>query len=196
MTNVRNYTDNQILERVESHAEGFDGYPTDYWMVGVQSNEDETNSFDDKFYFFKGERCLMVLTGTTNAGKNCLEGYDRAGLSGACVWKTNMIYYGLYRPGKHKGRMDAWRQQKPIYYYRDKDKDGKAEQEGEMHKGIIGVNFHTNTYKKDDRSVRKLIGAWSYGCQVTNQHDRYNKVMNLTKDQENITYALLDEWEA
>ena len=195
MTNVRSYTDEQILERIKTHAKGFDGFPKNYWAVGVQSNEDETNTFDDKFYIFKGEKCIMVLTGTTNAGKNALEGYDKAGLSGAAVWKTNQIYYDMYSPGKHKGRMDAWRQVKPIYYYRDSDKDGKAEEEGELHQGIIYCNFHTNTYNKEDRSVRKLVGGWSYGCQVVNENDKYNKLMAMTKDQKFITYALLKEWE-
>jgi len=193
-SNVKGYTDEEIIARVQSHAKGFTNIPENYWMVGVQSQEDESNVFDDKFYFFRGTKCLMVLTGTTNAGKNALEGYDKAGLTGAAVWQTDVIYYDLYKPGKHKGKMDAWRQSKPINYYRDSDKDGKAEEQGELHNGIIYCNFHTNTYNKNDLSVRKLIGGWSYGCQVTNEHSKYNKIMRLTHEQKAITYALLKEW--
>lgn len=193
MTNVGKYTNSQLLERVKS-LETFKEIPKNYWAIGVQSLEDETNVFDDKFYIFKGEKFVMTLTGTTNAGRNALDGYDKIGVSGAAVWKTDIIYYDVYSPGKHKGKMDAWRQVKPIYYYRDSDKDGKAEQQGTLHHGIIGVNFHTNTYDKNNRAIKKLIGAWSYGCQVVNDHEKYNRLMSLTKDQKYITYCLLKEF--
>jgi len=193
MTNVGKYTDKQLLDRVRS-LDTFEYIPKNYWMIGVQSLEDETNTFDDKFYVYKGEKFIMTLTGTTNAGRNALESYDKIGVSGAAVWKTDMIYYDVYSPGKHKGKMDAWRQVKPIYYYRDSDKDGKAEEQGELHHGIIGVNFHTNSYDKNSRAIKKLIGAWSYGCQVSNDPEKYNKLMQLTYEQKFITYCLLKEF--
>jgi len=190
---MKGYTDKEILDRVKS-LDTFTHIPIGYWCIGIQSQADEFNSFDDKFYLFKGERFIRVMTGTTNAGKNALEGYDKIGLSGAAVWKTDIIYYDLYSPGKHKGRMDAWRQVKPIYYYRDADKDEKAEEEGELHHGVIYCNFHTNTYDKDNVSVRKLVGGWSYGCQVVNDQSGYNKTMSETHEQKYITYALLKEF--
>lgn len=193
MNNVKSYTDKQILDRVKS-LDTFKYIPKNYWCVGVQSQEDETNTFDDKFYVYKGEEFIMVLTGTTNAGKNALEGYDKLGLSGAAVWKTDVIYYDLFSPGKHKGKMDAWRQVKPIHYYRDSDKDGKAEQQGELHYGIIYANFHCNNYNLKSRAVKKLINGWSYGCQVVNMIGKYVKLMTMTHSQKYITYSLLKEF--
>lgn len=194
MSNVREYTDKELLDRVRTHAEGFTHIPDGYWCIGIQSKEDDFNEFDDKFYLFKGEKFIRVMSGTTNAGKSALKGYDRLGLSGAAVWKTNVIYYDMYSPGKHKGKMDAWRQVKPIYYYRDSDKDDKAEQQGELHYGIIYANFHGATYDKTSRSVKKLINGWSYGCQVVNDNEKYVKTMAETYTQKFITYALLDEF--
>jgi hypothetical protein len=193
MTNVRKYTDEELLNKVKS-LDTFEYIPNNYWMIGVQSLEDETNVYDDKFYVYKGEKFIMTLTGTTNAGKNALTGYDKIGVSGAAVWKTNMIYYDMYSPGKHKGKMDAWRQVKPIYYYRDADKDGKAEEQGKLYHGIIYVNFHANNYDRKSMAIKKLIGGWSYGCQVSNDPDKYNKLMSMTKEQKYITYCLLKEF--
>jgi len=192
-TKVRSYTNKEILDRVKS-LETFEYIPKDYWCVGIQSNEDTFNTFDDKFYLFKGEKFIRVMTGTTNAGKNALEGYDKIGLSGAAVWKTDIIYYGLYSPGKHKGRMDAWRQVKPIYFYRDSNKDKKIDESGELFHKVIYANLHTNNYDKNSVTIRKLIGGWSYACQVINDQVKYRKTMEETKSQKYITFALLKEF--
>lgn len=193
MTNVRAYTDKELFDKIKS-LDTFQYIPTNYWIIGVQSQEDEFNTFDDKFYLYRGEKFIHTMSGTTNAGTDALKGYDKAGLSGAAVWKTNMIYYDLFTPGKHKGKMDALRQAKPIYYYRDKNKDDKADEVGELHHGIIGANFHTNSYDPNSRAIKKLIGAWSYGCQVINDGEKYYKTLELTKAQKFITYAILKEF--
>jgi len=193
-TNVKSYTDDQLLARVKSHAEGFTHFPTDYWCIGIQSNEDAFNEFDDKFYLFKGKKFIRVMSGTTNAGKQALKGYDKAGLAGAAVWKTDVIYYGVFAPGKHKGKMDAWRQVEPIYYYRDNNKDDKADQTGKLWFGIIYANFHTATYDKTSRAIKKLINGWSWACQVVNDPQKYYKTMRETFHQKRITYALLKEF--
>jgi len=192
-TNVKSYTDEQLLNRVKS-LDSFNGIPEDYWILGVQSNEDETNKFDDKFYVFKGEEFVMVTTGTTNAGINGLKGYDKYNKYGVAVWKTDEWCYGVWKFGKHKGKMDALRQVKPIKYYRDGDKDGKAEQLGKMYEGIIYVNFHCNTYNEDNTIVRDLIGGWSLGCQVCNNTPDYYEIIDLTKKQSSVTYCLIEEF--
>ena len=111
-SNVKKYTDQQLLDRVSS-LDTFKGFPANYWMIGVQSNEDAFNKFDDKFYLFKGTEFIMVTTGTTNAGAKGLQGFDSFGLPGTAVWKTDIIYYDLFKRGLHKGKMDAYRQHQP-----------------------------------------------------------------------------------
>jgi len=192
-TNVKSYTDEQLLNRV-AKIQGFNGYPEDYWVIGVQSNEDEFNKFDDKFYLFKGKEFIMVTSGTTNAGKSGLEGYDKYGLVGVAVWKTDIIYYNLFKRGLHKGKMEAYRQDKPIYYYRDKDKDQKAEQVGELKHGIIYANMHGSTYNKGSNVVKADIGGWSIACQVYNDNDAYEKFLDITEGQKYLSYALIKEF--
>ena len=193
MNNVRGYNDDELLERVKG-LDSFTKFPKNYWILGVQSQEDATNKFDDKFYIFQGEKFVMVTTGTTNAGINGLKGYDKYNKHGVAVWKTDEWYHGVWKFGKHKGKMDALRQVKPIKYYRDGDRDGKSEEIGKQYSGIIGVNFHTNTYNKRNTLVREMIGGWSLGCQVCNQTNHYYRIIDLVKDQTSVTYCLIKEF--
>lgn len=192
-SNVRGYDDSELLDRVKS-LDSFNGIPKNYWILGVQSNEDAFNRFDDKFYIFKGEKFIMVTYGTTNAGKNGLKAYGKYNKHGFAVIKTDEWFYCLWKFGKHKGKMDALRQVKKIKYYRDGDKDDKVEEIGKMHEGIIGINFHTNTYNKMVKGVKELIGGWSLGCQVCNHLAQYYKIIELVKKQSNVTYCLIKEF--
>ena len=47
MTNVRSYTDIELLEKVKL-VRNYKGIPGTYWILAVRSNEDETDKFDDK----------------------------------------------------------------------------------------------------------------------------------------------------
>jgi len=192
-SNVKSYSDLQLLNRVKE-LDTFKKIPDEYWVIGVQSNEDAFNKFDDKFYVFKGEEFVMVMGGTTNAGKSGLEGYDKYGLEGVAVWKTDIFYSDLYKRGLHKGKIDAYRQNKPIFYFRDKDKDKKAEQQGELKHGIIYANFHGSTYNKGSKVVKENIGGWSIACQVVSDNSKYEKFLNITKDQKYLSYCLLMEF--
>ena len=70
---VKKYTDKQLLERVKS-LESFKGYPEGRWIIGVRSEEDLPNKFDDKFYTYEGTKFIDVVTGTTNPGITILKG--------------------------------------------------------------------------------------------------------------------------
>ena len=48
MSNVKNYTDKQLLDRVKLMI-NYKDIPSGYWILGVRSNEDQANVFDDKF---------------------------------------------------------------------------------------------------------------------------------------------------
>ena len=73
MSNVRSYTTDQLLDRVEE-LKSFKTIPVGYWILGVRSNEDAPNKYDDKFYLFNGEQFVKVVTGTTNPGTPILQG--------------------------------------------------------------------------------------------------------------------------
>ena len=189
---MKNYTDEQLLNRVKG-LKSFICIPNDYWILGVQSKEDKFNEFDDKFYLFKGEKFIMVTTGTTNAGLTGLKHYDTYNPNGCAVIKTDEWYYTLWRPGLHKGKMRALKQYSAIKYYRDWNKNDKAEEIGNINEGVIGINFHTASYQPYN-VITRLIGGWSTGCQVANNTADYYKILDYIGNQDIVSYCLIKEF--
>jgi len=193
MNNVKNYNDKQILDRVKS-LKSFKTIPQGYWIVGVRSEEDAPNKYDDKFYLFNGEQFVKVVTGTTNPGTPILQGgFLKYNKVGAAVVKADEVYYDVWKFGLHQGKMPALKQVGPFIVYRDGDKDGKSEEIGAPITGSgYGINFHTCSYL--EKVVGENIGGWSAGCQVVNNTEQYYMVINLIKNQNRITYCLLKEF--
>ena len=189
---MKNYTDEQLLNRVKG-LKSFIHIPNDYWILGVQSKEDKFNEFDDKFYLFKGEKFIMVTTGTTNAGLTGLKNYETYNSEGCAVIKTDEWYYTLWRPGLHKGKMRALKQYSAIKYYRDWNKNDKVEEIGKVREGIIGINFHTASYQPYN-VITRLIGGWSTGCQVANNTADYYKILDYIGNQDVVSYCLIKEF--
>lgn len=189
---MKNYTDEQLLNRVKG-LKSFIRIPNDYWILGVQSKEDKFNEFDDKFYLFKGEKFIMVTTGTTNAGLTGLKNYETYNSEGCAVIKTDEWYYTLWKPGLHKGKMRALKQYSAIKYYRDWNKNDKAEEIGNINEGVIGINFHTASYQPYN-VITRLIGGWSTGCQVANNTADYYKILDYIDNQDVVSYCLIKEF--
>ncbi|CAB4153028.1 hypothetical protein UFOVP611_43 [uncultured Caudovirales phage] len=189
---VKNYTDAQLLKRVKS-LPSFKSIPAGYWLLGVQSDEDAFNVFDDKFYLFHGETFIMVTSGTTNAGKNGLLKYNEYNPEGVAVIKTNEWYYDVWKFGLHRGKMEALKQVRPFLISRDGDKDQQID-EGKSLPVICGINFHANTYNMANEEIKQIIGEWSLGCQVVNNTPKYNKIIEFVKPQKVVTYCLLKEF--
>jgi len=194
MTNVGAYTDSQLLERIESIG-GVIPNRGKYMAVGVQSIEDGSNIFDDKFYVYDGPDFKMVSSGTTNAGKTALQFFDDYGLEGAAVWQTDQWCPNVFAPGMHKGKMKALRQVNPINYFRDTNKDLKAEEIGPIHNGIIYANMHGVSYDPNSLITKEQINGWSFGCQVWNNMKAYKKFIKMTwARNKHVDYALLKEF--
>lgn len=189
----KTYTDKQLLDKVKS-LPSFNVIPEGYWLLGVQSQEDQFDKFDDKFYLFKGEKFIMVTTGTTNAGSYGHLKFDTYNKEGYASIKTNEWYYGVWKYGLHKGKMEALRQVKPIKYYRDGDKDKKTEEYGKLFNEIIYANFHTVSYTHKKGYVLNQIGVWSLACQVANKVEDYYKIIEYCKKQSEVTYCLIKEF--
>ena len=189
---VKNYTDNQLLSKVKS-LPSFNGVPSGFWILGVQSLEDNFNTFDDKFYLFEGERFVMVTSGTTNAGKNGMLNYESQNPDGVAVLKTNVWYYNVWRYGLHKGKMRALKQVRPFLISRDGDKDQQIEENASI-PVICGINFHANTYNLSNQEIKNIIGAWSLGCQVVNNTPKYVQFMDYVQAQKVVTYCLIKEF--
>ncbi|MGB4823332.1 MAG: hypothetical protein WBP82_00315, partial [Leuconostoc mesenteroides] len=100
MTNVKNYTDTEILERAMK-AENFQGFPASPIEIIVRSSEDEFNKFDDKFYSYFGSlgrvpRFIMVTSGTSNAGSEGLLNFQKYNHLGCAVLKSNVWVYNSH----------------------------------------------------------------------------------------------------
>jgi hypothetical protein len=192
---VKNYTDKQLLDRVKK-LPTFSSIPLGLWILGVRSAADLTNQFDDKFYIFRGEKFLQVLTGTTHPGTTILRNHYKYNSKGAAVVMADRWYYDLWVYGKHKGKMPALLQLgNKITVYRDGDKDNKAEEIGEIQTGFFGINFHTNNYDLNTKLTKTEINDWSAGCQVANQVMKYRDLMQLfEKEKGKFTYCLIKEF--
>ena len=191
---VKQYTDYELLNRVDEIGGKIPNIGK-YLIIGVQSQEDTYNLFDDKFYVFDGNQFKQVSSGTTNVGKTALLNFDHYDLPGAAVWKTDQFIKDCFIPGLHKGKMKALRANKPIFYYRDSDKDNKAEQQGELLYENIWANMHGVDYDPYSNIVKQNINGWSFACQVWNNMSAYKQMINATwKRGGEVDYALLKEW--
>jgi hypothetical protein len=191
---VRNYTTVQLLEKVRE-IDGFKGYPQEYWLLGVRSNEDTANRFDDKFYLFLGEQFILVTSGTTNPGTPTLMQFEKVNKKGAAVLNADKWYYNVWHFGKHQGKVDALLQLgAPVEVYRDTDKDDDSEEQGVLDRGYFGINFHPNTYKPSAPKTN-VIGWWSAGCQVVNDLNTYKRIITMCKPQKVVSYCLINEFE-
>lgn len=194
MSNVRNYTDKEILDRIKS-LPSFKSVPTQKFIVGFRSNEDAPNKFDDKFYMFEGEKFIDVVTGTTNPGTPVLQGgFLKYNKVGAAVVKADTWYYDVWAYGLHMGKMPALRQVGKITVFRDGDRDGKSEELGAPITGLYGINFHAATYNNFFRGIQENIGEWSAGCQVVNDKQKHLKWIEMLKAQSRVSYVLLNEF--
>lgn len=196
MTNVKNYTDKQILDRCKS-LPSFKKIPAGVWMVAIRSNENTPNIFDDKVYQFNGEKFLQVTSCTTEPGASGLLNYKKYQHDGIAVVKADEWYYDLWQYGLHKGKMPALKQINNIKYYRDGDGDKFAETNGTVYTGVIGINWHTATYLTDSKIRETLVingvGEWSLGCQVENVVHEYDEMLSRMKTGK-ISYCLLNEF--
>ena len=182
-SNVRSYTDKAILKRVKELPD-YKIIPEGYWLAFVRSNEDEFDAFDDKAYLFKNESFVMVTTCTTNKG-----GF------GSAVIKSDQWLYDGFINGLHKGKMECLRQNKPFYFYRDKNGDKNTDEVGTLYLENIQVQFHGSTYHTGAPVERDSIGRWSEGCIVANINRDYERVIELTRAQSLVSGVLLMEWD-
>ena len=182
MTNVKSYTDKQLLDRVQGLTSYF-WTPTDMWLLFVRSNEDANDLFDDKVYIFKGTSFQFVTSCTTNKGNK-----------GTAVMVADQWNYESYAYGLHRGKMEALRQVKGIPYRRDYTVDGKTNPTTEIKSDIIFMNIHGATYNKGSQQVATKIGGWSEGCLVLNNNPDYERMVKMAKDQAKVSMVIINEF--
>ena len=188
------YTTKQLLDKVKA-LPSFKTIPKDYWILGIRSKADKADTFDDKFYVFKGELFLEVMSGTTNTGKYGLKQFVEYGAKGVAQVVADECYYDVWRRGLHKSKMDALVQVGGFKIIRDNNKNDKS---GDISawtwEYAKGINFHTNSYNTLNKVISWVIGKWSVGCQVINDTQKYRKFLEISKPQQRFTYIILNEF--
>ena len=188
---IKDATVNNVLKHVKQ-ADGFKEIPKGYWIIGLRNKFLNKDKFQDTFILMMGEKFIFNTSGTTTAGKWGLLNFGKWNKKGCAVVKGNQWHYDLWSYGLHRKKMEALVQVNDVKYFRDNNKNDRAEEIGQMYSGKIGINFHCATYFKGINFVRKLIGKWSVGCQVCNNVKDYYAILKLTENQQYVSYCLLN----
>lgn len=159
-----------------------------FHIVGIRSQANAPNEFDDLIGVVNGER-VAWYTGTTNPGTHWLK--DLMNPKGTALLKPGQ-YIDSWALGLHKGDYKALVQRKPITVFRDKDMDAIAEETATTDTGMFGVNIH----RANPKWTSKFIDKWSAGCQVLNNPADFKKLIEACEDSKlhAFTYTLLKEF--
>src|SRR5829696_1621028 len=190
---MRTFTDDEILARVSS-LPTFTGFPKGPMDVWVRSTADAFDSFDDKVFTYecygdaKPPKFIMSRAGTTNAGSYGLKHFEDYNHLGCAVLKSDIIVYNSHTFGAHKGK-PAYRQAKAFPYFRDANRNERAEEIGDQHEDIIFANVHRAGVNST------VIKNWSTACLVTANLSKYLEWLKWMNKRP-LTVCILKEWTA
>jgi hypothetical protein len=190
---MRKFTDDQIIAKVEA-LPTFKGWHRGMYDVWVRSDADEYDKFDDKGFTYevKEDDATPIFRlgrmGTTNAGSYGLKHYYKYNADGCAVLKSDCMVYESHKWGYHRNKI-AYRQIKAFPYYRDTNKNEKAEETGLVHNDVIYANIHRAGVNST------WINNWSVACIVTQTLAKFNQFMKLmeSKGKPNLTLVILKE---
>lgn len=167
--------------------------PYDMTFGGVRTNDNALNKFNDfifmLYYDDKGKLQGIVETGTTDAGLT----YRKKPMNknGTAIIQHEKQYRGVYQYQNppvnnpelkkqkkplqlgHNGK-EAFRQMKPMDYWRDANKDGVLDFEGKTYTEIASTNVH------DMGTLGNNVDNWSAGCVGTTEK-QMDKFYDLAK---------------
>jgi hypothetical protein len=188
---MRKFTDKEVLERVAG-LPTFRGFPTGPMDVWIRSKADVFDTFDDMAFTYEcfGDRkppaFVMARGGTTNAGSYGLLHFDKYNHAGCAVLKSNVIVYDSHVYGSHK-RQPAYVQAKAFPYFRDRNRNRRAEEVPPEFNDIIGANVH----RAGQNST--VIKNWSTACLVTANLTKFLAWLDHMKKRP-LTVCILKEW--
>lgn len=159
-----------------------------FHLVGIRSNANLPNEFDDLIGVVKGET-VTWFTCTTNPGTHWLK--NLLNPKGAALLKPKQYVDG-WKIGLHQNKYKALVQVKPVEVYRDKNLNDVAEESDTTEHGLFGINIH----RASETAVSKFIDKWSAGCQVLNNPADFKALLSMAEESKlaNFTYTLLKEF--
>lgn len=143
--------------------------PYDVNLGGIRTKDNESNTFNDWLYCFhydqKGQIQGVVVPGTTDAG--LFYRLNPMNVTGTAIIQHGIQHRGAYQlqdPNVnpehrgHRGIQKAFRQVKPMKYWRDANRDKYLDFDGPT---LVGV-YHTNGHYMG--KIGKEVNKWSAGC--------------------------------
>ncbi len=174
-----------------------DSKPFNLNIVGLRSQTDQPNRFDDEIWvFWKYDNTWTLKTYKATADPGLTYLNDPINDSGTAILKEGQ-YLSSYRLGKHRNRYEALVQAKPVTVIRDFDRDSVLDYDsGKEQTGFFGINIHRATAKGESQYVNK----WSAGCQVFARSWEFKEFIQTCNKSRSIwgnsfTYTLLSRSE-
>jgi len=191
---MRNFTDAEILARVEMLPD-FEGWKKGIYDIWIRSAADNFDSFDDKGFTYHVAtdggiaKFIMARNGTTNAGSYGLKNFQEYNHEGCAVLKSDCMVYDSHIHGLHKGK-EAYRQNKSFPYFRDSNRNNRAEEIGDEKSGIILANIHRAGVNST------VIKNWSTACVVTANLAKFMQFLQFCNSVRNppVTLVILKEF--
>ncbi len=188
---MRAFTDQEVIDRVAS-LPSFQGWKPGVYDIWIRSKADLFDSFDDKCFTYEvhseGSNPVfrMSRTGTTNAGSYGLKHFAEYNHLGCAVLKSDHIEYNSHAYGLHKGK-PGYREVKGFPYFRDNNRNERAEEIGPEYHDLIGANVH----RAGANST--VIKNWSTACLVTANLAKFLAWLDFMKKRP-LSVAILKEW--
>lgn len=170
-----------ILTKIEEEYgfKVFDDGPYDLNIIGVRNLENNANQYDDKLHVCylseDGKWREDIFQVSTDPGRYWLEKED---YKACAVYAHPQQARGAYQLGKHRGKYEALVQWRPVLFWRDGNKDEKADYGGVAQKGAIGLNIHRSSIHDSDE-----VNRHSAGCIVFSKMDEWKAFMKLVHKQ-------------
>lgn len=189
---MRSFSDQEVIKRVAG-LPTFKGWIDGIYDIWIRSRADAYDRFDDRVFTYLvangTPRFVMACSGTTNAGSFGLMNFRRYNPAGCAVLKADVIVYESHRQGPHKGK-PAYRQARPFPYFRDNDRDRRAEELGGEISEVIYANCHPAGW------FSRFIGNWSVACLVRNVREQWNDWFGFMRSRKfpPLNVAILREW--
>jgi len=184
-----------LLSLMKSKGYQINDKPYQLNIVGVRSDANTPNKFDDKMYVFWNTENGWegkYFTITTDPGTYWLNNPMQP--SGTAILKQGQ-YINSHKIGLHQGKYKALTQQNPVTVIRDYDRNAILDfNNGKEDKGLFGINIH----RANATGTTKTIDKYSAGCQVFENAEDFAKFLELAEKHNtmygnNFTYTLVDE---
>jgi hypothetical protein len=181
---IKQYSIEELKAEFAKHNYKFHNFH----LVGIRSRANVKNQFDDLIAVINNNE-ITWYTCTTNPGTHWL--LNLLNPKGAALLKPGQ-YVDTWRIGLHQGKYEALTQCANVTVFRDGNRNDIAEESKVTETGIFGINIH----RANPNLVSKLIDKWSAGCQVLNNPQQFNELLNKCKQSglNKFTYTLLNEF--